>query len=77
MDLEDMLEFINDIVKDCGQVVLSEECERYHLLMWDEKKNETLVFCYNKRGADTIKPLRKLDPNWIWVIYDDVFEDFG
>ena len=73
--IDDKLQFIVDIVKDLGQVQLSNKCGKYYALVDNGDSVVALKFVgANGYGA---VDLAKLKPQIIDVIYNDLYEDFG
>lgn len=73
--INDKLQFITDIVKDLGQVQLSNKCGKYYALVDNGDYVVALKFV-GANGYETVA-LEKLKPQIIDVIYNDLYEDFG
>jgi len=73
--MKDKLEYITNLVKDLGNVILSSACGKYHNLV--DNDTEVVAISFAGRYGYKMTNIEKLDAKIIDVIYEDLYNDFG
>ena len=73
--VNDKLQFIIDIVRDCGDVQLDDSCGKYYALT--DNGQSIMALSFVGRGGYNATPIEKLKPQVIDAIYNDLYQDFG
>ena len=71
-----MIEFITNVVMDCGQVKLGKACGKFFNIMYDNNDCIT-VESFEPRNTIKFTNINRLTDDWVEKIYNDLYEDFG
>lgn len=74
-ETKDKVEFITNIVKELGDILLTSKCGKYYAVVNNGKHVVALRFV-GKNGYASSN-IKMLQPKVIDLIYEDLYEDFG
>ena len=76
MSKEEMLAFINRVVKECGQIKLGRKLGPYFNLMWENDEIGVVLEKFVGANGYGFKKLSDMGEGFIKSVYDDLKQDF-
>ena len=77
MTVEDQIFWINNIVAEHKDVLLSADCGKYYAIEYGGEDSDSIVLAYTKEGGTESFFLSSLPDHIIDFIYNDLLVDFG